>query len=279
MYELLIRIETLFMEAGLWTLLGVGGAATVAGVLLWLAGTHFSSAIIGLLGAVVGAFCGLFFSQWLNFDAMLSMVIGAVLFCIAAFLFRNIIIIVLAIIVFSVASGTACSSWILGDAGAPGDMPGVSGFDGGIKVSGIRGFSSMNPEMRLSYLNQLAEKQQGFFERLKAVFRDTMASMSPHKWKIIAAVLAGAIVAFLLIRVLKPIVIAICCSGVGALLVLVGVEGFAMSFGSQICNAFRDHRFALTVTYFSMVGVGAAVQLYRARAGKLKTVQAKSDQR
>ena len=277
MYELLIRIETLFMETGLWTLLGVGAAATIAGVLLWLAGTHFSSAIIGLLGAVVGAFCGLFFSQWLNFDAMLSMVIGAVLLCIAAFLFRNIIIIVLAVIVFALASGTACSSWILGEPGAPGDIAGVSGFDGTTKIGGIRGFSSMNPEMRLSYLNQIAEKQEGFSERLKAVFKDTMESMSPHKWKLAAAVLAGAIVAFLLIRVLKPIVIAISCSGVGALLVLVGVEGFAMSFGSQICNAFRDHRFALTVTYFSMVGVGAAVQLYRARSRKLKAVKVKKD--
>lgn len=277
MYELLIRIETLFMDTGLVTLLGVGAAATVVGVLLWLAGTHFSSAIIGLLGAVVGAFCGLFFSQWLNFDAMLSMVIGAVVLCIAAFLFRNIIIIVLAIIVFALASGTAFSSWMLGEPGGAGDIPAVSGFDGTAKIGGIRGFSSMDPAMRLSYLNQIAEEQQGFSERLKAVLRDTMAAMSPHKWKLISAVLAGAIVGFLLIRVLKPLVIAISCSGVGALLVLVGVEGFAMAVGSQVCNAFRDHRFALTITYFAMVAVGAAVQLYRARARKLKAVKARKD--
>ncbi len=54
MYELLIRIETICAGAPLLTLLTVGVIATAAGLLLWLAGTYFSSVIVGVLGAAVG---------------------------------------------------------------------------------------------------------------------------------------------------------------------------------------------------------------------------------
>lgn len=115
MYELLIRIETLYLEAQPLMLLGMGAGAIIVGLLLWLAGAYFSSAIIGVLGAVVGSFCGLLISQWLDLNPLLSMTIGAVVFCIAAVLFKKIIIIVIAVIVFALAGGTAYSSIVLGN--------------------------------------------------------------------------------------------------------------------------------------------------------------------
>jgi len=50
MYELLIRIETICVEARPLTLLGVGLVTTVAGLLLWLAGMYFSSVMVRLSG-------------------------------------------------------------------------------------------------------------------------------------------------------------------------------------------------------------------------------------
>jgi hypothetical protein len=269
MYELLIRIETVCVEAPLLTLLGVGAVATVAGLLLWLAGTYFSSVIIGILGAAVGSFCGLLISQWLDVSSLLSMGIGAAVFCIAAVLLRNIIIIVLAIIIFALAGGTGYSSTILGSPAQQQEQEAEREF---VAVSS---FSQMDSTTRLSYVNEISEEQDGFFEKLKVLLKDTFGAMSPYKWKLLLSTVVGGLGGLLLVWLIKRFVIALCCSVVGALLVLVGLESLLMAAGFQMCNAFGGHRLALTVTYFSMVGIGAVVQLIIARSQKPKEAEAR----
>lgn len=267
MYELLIRIETVCVEAQLLTLLGVGAVATVAGLLLWLAGTYFSSVIIGILGAAVGSFCGLLVSQWFDVSSLLSMGIGAAVFCAAAVLLRNIIIIVLAIIVFALAGGTGYSSMILG---SPAQQQ-----EAELEPVAVSSFSQMDSTMRLSYVDEISEEQDGFFDKLKVLLKDTFGIMSPYKWKLLLSTLVGGVGGLLLVWLIKRFVIALCCSVVGALLVLVGLESLLMAAGFQMCNAFGGHRPALTVTYFSMVGIGAVVQFIIARSQKPKEAEAK----
>jgi len=260
MYELLIRIETVCVGAQLLTLLGVGAVATVAGLLLWLAGTYFSSVIIGILGAAVGSFCGLLVSQWLDVSSLLSMGIGAAVFCAAAVLLRNIIIIVLAIIVFALAGGAGYSGAILG---SPAQQQ-----EAELEPVAVSSFSQMDSTTRLSYVNEISEEQDGFFDKLKALLEDTLGTMSPYKWKLLLSTLVGGLGGLLLVWLIKRFVIALCCSVVGALLVLVGLESLLMAAGFQMCSAFGGHRLALTATYFSMVGIGAVVQLIIARSQK-----------
>jgi hypothetical protein len=266
MYELLIRIETICMEAPLPTLLGVGAVATIAGLLLWLVGTYFSSVIIGLLGAAVGSFCGLLISQWFDVSSLISMGIGAAVFCAAAVLLRNIIIIVLAIIIFALAAGTAYSSIILGSP--------VQQQEAELEPVAISSFSQMDPPMRLSYVNEISDEQDGFFDKLNALLKDMMSTMSPFKWKLLLSTVVGGLGGLLLVWFIKKFVIALCCSIVGAMLVLVGIENLLMAAGFQMCNAFGGHRLALSVTYFSMVGIGAVVQLIIARSQKPEEVEA-----
>ena len=147
MYELLIRIETVCVGAPLLTLLGVGAVSTVVGLLLWLAGTYFSSVIVGVLGAAVGSFCGLLISQWFDVNSLLCMGIGAGVFCIAAVLLKNIIIIVLAMIIFALVGGTAYSSAILG---RPAQQQ-----DAQLAPVPVSSFSHMDSAMRLSYVEQI----------------------------------------------------------------------------------------------------------------------------
>jgi len=262
MYELLIRIETICVEARPLTLLGVGLVTTVAGLLLWLAGMYFSSVIIGILGAVVGSFCGLLASQLLDVNPLLSMAVGAALLCIAAVLFRNIIIIVLAVIVFALASGTVYSSTILGTGPRQEDMQAEGPM--------FRSFSRMDPGSRLAYVDEISQEAEGFFERLKALLRDTLGAMDPYKWKLLLAALLGGIGGLVLIWLIKRLVLAVCCSGVGTLLVLIGIESMLMVGGVQLCSAFAEHRGVLTITYFSMVGLGTVVQLILMRSRKPK---------
>ena len=58
MVELLLRIETLLLEFSTVKLIGVGLPVFLAGLLLWLSGDRYGAAIIGILGAAVGAVCG-----------------------------------------------------------------------------------------------------------------------------------------------------------------------------------------------------------------------------
>jgi hypothetical protein len=266
MYELLIRIETICMEAPLPTLLIVGAVATIAGLLLWLAGTYFSSVIIGILGAAVGSFCGLLISQWFDVSSLLSMGIGAAVLCAAAVLLRNVIIIVLAIIIFALAAGTAYSSIVLGSP--------VQQQETELEPVAVSSFSQMDPTMRLSYVEGISEQQDGFFDKLKAMLKDTMSTMSPFKWKLLLSTVVGGLGGLLLVWFIKKFVIALCCSVVGALLVIVGAENLLMAAGFQMCNAFGGHRLALSVTYFSMVGIGAVVQLIIARSKKPEEAEA-----
>lgn len=268
MYELLIRIETVCMEAPLPTLLIVGAIATVAGLLLWLAGTYFSSVIIGILGAAVGSFCGLLISQWFDVSSLLSMGIGAVVLCAAAVLLRNVIIIVLAIIIFALAAGTTYSSIILGSP--------VGQQESEPEPAAISSFSQMDATMRLSYVNEISEQQAGFFEKLKAMLKDTLSTMSPFKWKLLLSTVVGGLGGLLLVWFIKKFMIALCCSIVGAMLVIVGVENLLMAAGFQMCNALGGNRFALSVAYFSMVGIGAVVQLIIARSKKPEEAEAES---
>jgi len=267
MYELLIRIETVCVEAPLSTLLGVGAVATVAGLLLWLAGTYFSSVIIGVLGAAVGSFCGLLVSQWFDISSLLSMGIGAAVFCAAAVLLRNIIIIVLAIIIFALVAGTTYSSIILGSP--------VQQQETEQDVVPISSFSEMDSTMRLSYVEEISEEQDGFFDKIKVLLKDTLGTMNPFKWKLLLSTVVGGLGGLLLVWFIKKFVIALCCSVVGALLVLVGIENLLMAADFQMCNAFGGHRLALSITYFSMVGIGAVVQLIIARAQKPEEAEAK----
>ncbi len=269
MYELLIRIETIFMGANLLTLLGVGAVTTIVGLMLWLVGTYFSSVIIGILGAAVGSFCGLLVSQWLNVDSLLSMIIGAVVLCIAAVLFRNIIIIVLALIVFALVGGTTYSSIVLGN--PPEQQPNAR-----VDTYPASSFSHMDSTTRLSYVNKISTEQDSSTEKLKALLKDTISTMSPHKWKLLISILLGGAGGLLVAWLVKKFVVALCCSIIGSLLVLLGIESLVMAAGFQMCNAFKGHRLILTLIYCAMVIIGAIVQLiiYKSQKPKeIKTVE------
>lgn len=266
MYELLIRIETLYLNAQPLTLLGVGAVMTILGLLLWLGGSYFSSIIVGVLGAAIGAFCGLLVSQWLDLSPFLSMTIGAAVLCIAAVIFRNVVIIVLAAMVFALAAGTAYSSLVLSSPPQQQDT----------EVSSVQfsSFSQMDPTMRRAYIEEIAEEDAGFFEKLKALLGDALNIMSPNKWKLLLSILLGGIGGLLLFRLLKRLVLALCYSGVGVLLVLVGAESLLMTVDFQMCSALQEHRHVLTIIFFSMVGVGTIFQLIVKRPPKPSEVKA-----
>lgn len=260
MYELLIRIETLCLDARPLMLLGIGAVTVIVGLLLWLAGAYFGSVIIGILGAVVGSFCGLLFAQWFDLNPLLCMIIGTVIFCISAVLFRNIIIIVIAVIVFALAGGTVYSSFILGNPTQQQEVKETPVF--------VQSFSHMNPDMRQAYIQEITEEQEGFSQKLKALLGDALKTMDPHKWKLLFSVIVGGGICLLLIWLLKKLVFALCYSSIGTLLIFIGAECLLMAVGFQMCSQLQGHRNVIAFIYFPMVGCGAIIQLFLTRSRK-----------
>jgi hypothetical protein len=252
MYELLIRIETLYLEAAPGILFAIGAAAILVGLLFWLAGALFSPIIIGLMGAAFGAAAGLIVSNLFNLNLLRAAVFGAAAFCLAAILFRNVIIIGLAVAVFALATGTAYSSFILSKLPPLHQKP---------AFTSIQSFSRMDPELRLSYLEQIAQAEASFLDKLNALLRDTANSIAPHKWHILLAVLAGAVVCLILLWRLRKLVFALCYSLIGAFLLFLGAESLFMAARIQICAAFKNCPLTPTIAYFILAAAGAILQL------------------
>ncbi|MBE0536556.1 MAG: hypothetical protein IH624_12895 [Phycisphaerae bacterium] len=265
MYELLIRIETLYLQVTPVWLVGIGAVTVIVGLLFWLAGAYFSATIIGLLGAAVGSFCGMLVSQWLGLNLLIAMTIGAAAFCLAAVLFRNVIIIVLAVIIFAAVAGATYSSVVLSK------FPALRQAQAA--PFAMRSFSNMDPALRLAYVEQIAQAEAGFMERFNALLEDALKTMTPHKWKLLLSVSAGAVACLLLIWLLKNLVFALCYSLIGTLLLFIGTESLLMAVDVQLCSAIQEQRHLLNAAYYGMVGLGAVVQLIVMRSRKPKQNQ------
>ncbi len=260
MFEILIRIESLCIESGALGLLAGGLVVLAVGLLLWLGGTYFSSFIIGLLGAVVGSSCGLLVSQWLGFSALISMSVGAIGFAIAAVLFKNILIVILATIIFALAGGTIYSSMVLKET--------VPTQASEFSDEYFQPFSLMEVSDRLAYANEIAGGGESFPDRLRLLADDTLADIGPYKWKILLFALIGGGGGLLLIWLIRKLVLAVCYSTVGTFLVLVGVEVLLLAMNLHLCSWFQQRRTVFSIIFLSMAGLGTIFQLVSTRRGK-----------
>ena len=268
MFEILIRIESLCIDSGVLGLLVSGLVVLVVGLLLWLGGTYFSSAILGLLGAFVGSACGLLVSQWLGFSALISMSVGAVGFTVLAVLFKNVLIIILATIVFALAGGTIYSGMVLKETVPKQSSEQSSKY--------AQPFSMMESSDRLAYANEITVDGESFLEKLRLIIKDMLEEMDPHKWKILLFAVLGGGGGLILIWLIRKLILAVCYSGVGTFLVLIGIEVLLLTMNVHLCSWFQQRRNAFTIVYLSMLGVGTVFQLITTRKDKTeKAVKAK----
>ena len=267
MFEILIRIETLCLDGQPIVLFGCGLLVLILGLPLWLAGSYFSSIILGLLGAVVGSACGLLVCQWLDISALISMSVGAVVFTIAAVLFRNALIILLATIVFALAGGTVYSSLILKET-----VPQPSSE---LNPIFVQPFSQMDSSSRLTYADQVTVNGDTFLERLKLLIKDALQTMSPYKWKVLLSALVGGVAGLLLIWFIRKLILALCYSGVGTFLVLIGAEVILLGINVHLCSLFQGQRSVFTIIFLSMLGFGTIFQLLVTRSKTKRAAEEK----
>lgn len=262
MYELLVRIETLFLGLNMPVLLGIGLPMLVVGLVLWLGGSRYSTVIVGLLGAVVGSVAGLLIGQWLDLHLWLSMLVGAAVLAAASVLLRNVLILVLAVLVIAAVSGAGYLAVLLDRMAPPQPEPGTEARSE-FRMP-VQSFTSMDRAARLDYVDEIA-KEQSFRDRVRAVLDNTWQAVEPHVWKVGVSVLAGGIVAIFLVWLIKKALIALAYSVVGTATIFIGVQAALLGAGVAVVSTIGPHPWALPATFLSMTGIGWIWQLLLSR--------------
>ncbi len=257
MYELLLRIETLFLGLKAIALLGIGVPALVVGLILWLGGTRYSAAITGVLGAVVGAAVGLLVGQWLNLHPWLSLPVGAAVLAGLSILLRNILILVLAVLVFSAVSGAGYLAVVL-DRAVPQARPTTRGEQ---KMT-VQYFTGMDSTERMDYMNDISQEDATFGDRLTALLDDTWEAIRPYGWMAILAIVLGAVVGSLLVWFIAKIVIALAYSIVGTAVIFLGAQAALLGAGFAAVSALEHRRLLLPGIFLTMIVIGWVWQLF-----------------
>jgi hypothetical protein len=265
MYELLLRIETLFLGLQTPALWGVGIGAIVVGLVLWLGGTRYHAAIIGVLGVVVGSAGGLLVSQQLNLIPWLSMAVGAAVLGGLSILFRNVLILVLAVLVFSAVSGAGYVSVVLDRA-----VPQVQSKIQAEQTRALQYFSGMDLDARQKYMSDISQHAQTFAERLKALLANTWQALGPRGWIIVLPIVGGAVVGILLVWLIAKIVIALAYSLVGPAAIFLGAQAALLAVGVPVVAGLESRRWLPAVIFAAMTVLGWVWQLFFAGARKPK---------
>ncbi len=273
MNELLLRIETLCWEANTSLLLGVGAGMAVVGLILWLGGVRYSTIVIGLLGAAVGTVAGMFVGQKFGIDLLMSIAGGALVLGIVSILVRNILVIVLATAIFALVAAGGYTSLVLD--GMPVEQaepnaPSSSQLFSPERQFLIQSFSSMDPNSRDVYLNQISDPNGGFEAKAKAVLDDTWGLLGPHKWQLLGVILVGAIAGFLLIWFIKTVVLPLCYSIVGTAAILLGAQFLLLGVGFRAASALPPQRWVIPAIVGTMSLIGWVEQLWMARKPRVK---------
>ncbi|MCL5281726.1 MAG: hypothetical protein M1376_17650 [Planctomycetes bacterium] len=270
MYELLLRTETLL--AGLTTpvLAAVGLVALVVGLVLWLGGTRYSAIIIGLLGAVVGSACGLLVAQQLEANPWLGMIVGAAILGGLSILLKSVLILVLAVLVFSAVSGAGYLTVVLDRA-----IPPAQAVDQNEPRRTVRYFSGMGLAERRTYMNDISHETESFADRLHALLTNTWEAVGPHGWALALAILAGAVVGILLVWFIAKIVIALAYSIVGTATIFLGVQAALLAAGVPVVSDLASRRGALPIAFLIMTVVGWVWQLFYGGPKKPRPAPAK----
>jgi len=279
MQEILTRIEALCLELPSGTLFIAGIIVTVMGLYLWLGGNYYYGIIVGLLGAALGSLAGMVVSQSFNLASIWCILIGATLLALVSVHFKNIVIIILAVLIFSLSSGTGYLSYALNSAKSLRENNLTNSMDNSSPADSVSGLEHLVDITKKSRdtINKTTDAAGNFYEKLKQVLSDAWSDTSGHRWQLFAFIALGGVVGFLLACLVKKIVIALCCSIVGAAATIAGVQILLMAKGAAMLEALQKRPSILPIIFSAMVIFGWLVQLLIVRSGKKVQAQETND--
>jgi len=256
MYELLLRTETLLISLQSPALLGIGAVALVIGLVFWLGGTRYSTVIMALLGAVLGAAAGLIAGDRFDVHPWLSILIGAVVVAVLAILLKKALVVVLAVLILSAVSGAGYVSVVLDYTAPP--LPSEIAAE---QIMVYHPFLQMAPEARVEYVDRISKESPTFQDRLRALLDDTWAAIRPHKTTALIAIAAGAVAAVVLVWLVAKIIIPLAYSIVGVAAIFLGLQAALLSVGIPAASELNPRPWLLPVLFLVLVVLGWMWQL------------------
>lgn len=272
MNEFLLRIEEACLHMEPVWLLVPGVIAAALGLFLWLGGTRFSFFVVGFLGALVGGGIGLLVSQWFETPLLASAGVGAVVLAVLAVLMENLVIMLLATVIFAAVCGTTYMSFSLdeswkqtieekarlrmleeSDARASGFLPGMRGDEEEDTDAG----------------------EKGAVGKFKSAIEDLKDAIGPKQWMLLVWIVVGAAVGLLLGYLVKRLVMALCCSIVGAAMVIGGILSLLLAKQTAVVSNLQGRPRLMPMIFVVMVLFGALIQLLL--AGSKKVVKSHSE--
>lgn len=282
MNELLLRVETLCAEVDSTILLGAGAGMVVVGLFLWLGGARYGTIVIAMLGAAVGAMIGLLVSQKAGLGPFLCMAVGAVILSILSIAARNGLVIVLATVIFALLAATAYTSYVLDrqpaeEATTRSAAPGSSFAASSEPKFVYQSFSSMDPNSRQAYIDNLGGSKEDFQSRLKVMLADLWRALGPYRWYLLGAILIGGVGGFLLIWFIKNVVLPLCYSVVGTTAALLGAQVLLLGLGAHVVNDLAPRPWIVPTAFGSMTLIGWVRQVLAGRKRRAGAEEAPKD--
>jgi len=260
MSELLIRIEETCLQVESVRLLLPGLIATVLGLFLWLGGAKYSAIVIGLLGGACGALGGFMVSQWFSLSLPLATILGAVILALAAVLLQQMVIILLATVIFAAICGFTYLSYSVDD----------QSWNDSISAARAQALDQVQP-----YLD--TEKTAGTArEKISEIFDDIKAVAGDHSGSMVIWALIGAGIGLICAYFLKRIMMALCCSIVGTTAIISGMILLLFAKETEVFTALQSRPQVLPTVFIAMVAFGWLVQLFLSSAPK--TAKADDDE-
>ncbi len=272
MFELLLRTETYFLGFEPTVLLGAGLLAMLIGLCLWLIGARHSTVILGLLGAVVGSLLGMLVGKWLNVDLWPAMAIGALALGAVSVLLRNILIIVLATLIFAGVSGTGYLA-VRFDSQTPAHTPKTTEAaptEPSSSYPTLPPFATMSQMDRLAYFERITGGVEGSSGKLSALLQDTWAGLGPNKGRFLVSVLAGGLGGLLLVWFIRKVILMLAYSVVGSTTTLMGAQSVLLGLEFKAVSALDTRQWVLPTAFFAMIMLGWFCQLIGSRSSCAK---------
>ncbi len=275
MHDFLLRIEEACLQMNPTLLWVPGLVAAAMGLFLWLGGTRFSFFVVGFLGALIGGGIGLVISQWFDTPLLASAGIGAAVVAIVAVLLENMVIMLLATVIFAVGCGTTYMSFSL-------DESWKQTIEEKAKQRllresdlGASGFLSTSRDEEEEAAESEEEGEAGGLAKFKSAIEDLKDAMGAKQWMLILWIVLGAGAGLLLGYLLKRLMMALCCSIVGSALIVGGTLALLLAKQTAAISSLQGRPRLLPTIFVAMVLFGALVQLLL--AGSKKTVKSHSE--
>ena len=278
MNDLLLRIQEAMLQLDGGILWLPSGLSVILGLFLWLGGSRFSSLVIGILGALAGAACGLGIGRWLEVEPIVSTAIGGAVFAIVAVLLERIVIVILGAGIFAVVFGSAYMGITMDDLNFPETpesdrselynsishikteqtetRPGYSG-EGGV-TPGTQGYdhAAIQPE---------SEANVEGIGKLRVIFSQIRQSASGNRTMLVVWTVIGAVLGLGLAYVLTRIMMAICCSIVGSAATIGGILVLMLAKDVEVLSALLDKPKLMPTIFALMIVMGCVSQLILSR--------------